>query len=261
LPHLAGRTAWSILSHHHHACNLLTDDGTLVALVSEVHGNGPFHIVVPGARFDTITTVSPVVWHASLLHIGPYTIALREARPWHPRVAKITIFEPTDFLLAHLSSLQSASPLYTGLPALVERAQHGMDQLQSGLIPHNEQFIDEGTKQLAGLGPGLTPAGDDFLVGLLAALTVWPARWSATAAIRQQIATCAQSRTTRLSGAWLTHAGVGHFGEGWHQLVAAFNGGVATSIIDSVTAMAMTGATSGIDALCGFHFGLQLVAR
>ena len=261
LPRLAGRTDWSILSHHHHACNLLADDGTLVALVSEAHGNGPFHIVVPGARFDTITTASPVAWSDLQIHIGHCTIDLRTTHLWHPRLAEVTALEPTDFLLAHLSPLQSASPLYTGLPALVARAQRGMHRLQSGLIQHNEQFIAEGTKQLAGLGPGLTPAGDDFLVGLLAALTAWPARWPATAAIRQQIATCARPHTTRLSGTWLAQAGVGHFGEAWHQLVATLNAGVSTTTVETLTAMAMTGATSGIDALCGFHFGLQFVAR
>jgi hypothetical protein len=67
--------------------------------------------------------------------------------------------------------------------------------------------VDATVTELLGLGPGLTPAGDDVLAGLLVGLHHHPGlrdplAWEAT--------TLASSRTTALSTALLHHAARGH---------------------------------------------------
>ncbi|MEZ4620594.1 MAG: hypothetical protein R2867_34505 [Caldilineaceae bacterium] len=125
LPHLPTLSPWSTLSTHHHACNLLAADGTLATLVSEVVGNGPFHIVVPGTRFDRLSDQSQVEWYDGQLRVGHLTIGLQSGRPWNPRLPSLssqTSFAP---LLAYLTQMQNKSALYSGTPALTERAQRG----------------------------------------------------------------------------------------------------------------------------------------
>ncbi|MEZ4620595.1 MAG: DUF2877 domain-containing protein [Caldilineaceae bacterium] len=112
---------------------------------------------------------------------------------------------------------------------------------------------------MAGLGPGPTPAGDDFLLGFLAALAVLPEQSNTGQDLRHLIVRCASPRTTRLSAAWLYHAGQSQFGELWHELINALNHDHHIAVQQAADAIATTGATSGVDALCGFRAGIEIV--
>jgi hypothetical protein len=106
-----------------------------------------------------------------------------------------------------------------------------------------------GARQLAGLGGGLTPAGDDFLAGLmLGAWLIHPQPSS----LCQVLIRAAVPHTTVLSGAMLRAAARGEFSAHWHELLAALAAG-GTSRIARATRRALAhGATSGGDALAGF---------
>jgi hypothetical protein len=71
-------------------------------------------------------------------------------------------------------------------------------------------------ERLAGLGPGLTPAGDDILCGYVAGLFLFHDRREEAAAI----ALGAAARTTRLSAALLRHAAVGELPEPAHTFLS-----------------------------------------
>ncbi len=106
---------------------------------------------------------------------------------------------------------------------------------------------------LVGLGPGLTPAGDGYLVGLMAGLRVWPGlcEVSSEEACRI-ILDAAEDRTTLLSRALLRSAKEGLFRENWHELLAELAGGEVIRIRQAVRRILSAGATSGADALAGF---------
>lgn len=254
---LATAPEWAILSSHRHACNLYAADGTLVALVSEVHGNGPFHIVVPGARFDDFTPATPVKWQNQQIQFSNMTVTLQTAAPWSPQLARCTQSASHNFpnALARLATIRSL--LYCGSTALTSCAQRGIQWMRQGVFQQNRALILQGTTLLAGLGPGLTPAGDDFLVGLLAAM--WTgckeghALWQQS--VCAEIAATAATQTTRLSGAWLTCAGRGDFGVQWHALIDALNSHDSRAVHHAGQTILNTGATSGADALCGFLVG------
>ncbi|MEZ4733147.1 MAG: DUF2877 domain-containing protein [Caldilineaceae bacterium] len=152
------------------------------------------------------------------------------------------------------------SALQSGSVALRERAQGGIDALRAGYQHDDEVKIRDGVTRLAGLGPGLTPAGDDFLVGLLAALHGYrrPMQEDQTR-FCQRIAQTAAPLTTQLSAHWLHHAGQGDFGEAWHQLIIALNSGATDAITTAAHRILTTGATSGVDAMNGFLFGISLL--
>jgi uncharacterized protein DUF2877 len=96
--------------------------------------------------------------------------------------------------------------------------------------------------QLAGRGPGLTPAGDDILCGYVAGISLFYNRREEAAEIAQRAA----ARTSRLSATLLRHAAVGELPEPAHDYLA--NG-------DS-RPLAAFGHSSGH---C-LRFGLQLAA-
>jgi len=258
LAHLSTRHHWSILSSHRHACNLVADDGRIIALVDEAHGNGPFHLLVPQSRFDTIPLGASIHWQTGAIKLAHLTIDLQRAQPWNPQIPR----QNQPLVMAPLSRYRSLatmrSPLYSGSPPLVERAQNAIMHLQHGVIQRNNTEFQQGVDGLVGLGPGLTPAGDDFLLGLLVAFTLHAHEHPDYARYGMAIVDSAAQASTRLSATWLAYAQQGRFGETWHRLIGLLNGGEAQEISDSVHTILSSGATSGADALCGFFVGNAL---
>jgi hypothetical protein len=254
LAHLPTLSPWTILSTHRHACNLLAADGTLVALVSKTHGNGPFQIVIPTARFDMVNPAVSPSWTAGRLQLHPaLTIDLQKAAPWQPTLPTLTK-QPQPQQLQRIVALALArSALPNGPPPLTARAQAAIAVIRQNRAPLNRSSILVAVAELAGLGPGLTPAGDDFLVGFLAAL--WAGGAQDDRQVALEIAAAAVPRTTRLSGSWLQHAGAGHFAEPWHDLIAALNQQERNPLQQATQRLLNTGATSGADALYGFSVG------
>ena len=99
---------------------------------------------------------------------------------------------------------------------------------------------------LIGLGPGLTPSGDDFLMGALAALDA-SKQTNMHAALGQAVLAAA-GRTSPLSASLLRAAAAGHVGENLHVMIAALVTGDADG---AIAAAARIGHTSGWDALAG----------
>jgi hypothetical protein len=99
---------------------------------------------------------------------------------------------------------------------------------------------------LLGLGPGLTPAGDDVLVGWAAAL------WASGAAnrrlvrrVRSGLLAAAAERTTDLSRAFLAAALAGAVGEPLRGVIGRPDPAAVTGLLD-------VGATSGADCIAGY---------
>ena len=111
---------------------------------------------------------------------------------------------------------------------------------------------------MVGLGPGLTPAGDDFLLGFMVARTIQRNEQSSFESYGNEIAMRAAKASTRLSATWLSYAGQGCFGQQWHWLIDRLNGGAEGDIPQAIQAILSSGATSGADALCGFFVGMVI---
>lgn len=257
------------LSTHTHACNLVTPDNTIIALVALRHGHGPFHIVIPDKLINRVIhnhSTDVVSWQQGCLRFGRIWIDLSQAVPWNPRLPLLRQL-PTVALpsLYEITKQFPSSALETGAAALTHRAQQGKEWLQSGILQADSHRIADGVGLLAGLGPGLTPAGDDFLVGLLVALHSLVLEQASQQTIgrdwHESIAEQAARSTTRLSAAWLRHAGQGRFGETWHYLINALNRHSADAITAAAHRILTTGASSGVDAMSGFLFGVTLLQR
>lgn len=105
---------------------------------------------------------------------------------------------------------------------------------------------------LIGLGPGLTPAGDDFVGGALIALH---ARGSHDVAARigRWALALAERRTGRISRAHLACAARGEAHEALHALLAARD---PDAVVAAMDALDRVGHSSGWDAAAGALAGL-----
>ena len=123
--------------------------------------------------------------------------------------------------------------------------------------------IEEATLRLAGLGPGLTPSGDDVLGGFAAIMALLSPQLSADSISRKHIASAivavAKPRTTKLSGVLLEFAARGEVSEQFGTLLLSLNlpteeFETVQKAIDRVLAF---GASSGGDILLGMLLGLR----
>jgi hypothetical protein len=106
---------------------------------------------------------------------------------------------------------------------------------------------------LIGLGPGLTPSGDDFLAGALALLDCVGER-DAHAALGRAVIAALPGSTSPLSACFLKAAAAGYIGENLHRAVSSVMAGDAGAAIAAVDTI---GHSSGWDMLAGIMSALR----
>ena len=112
---------------------------------------------------------------------------------------------------------------------------------------------------LIGLGPGLTPSGDDLLSGLLIAVHA-SGETTAAGRLAHFVRSAPDDATSRLSRAFLEAAAEGCPSAALHQVVAAILDCDAPALRSAVDRLARVGHTSGWDMLSGVMLGLEAVA-
>lgn len=223
-----------VLSVFQHACNLVNETGQLCAVVTPTAAVGPFavELMQDVNLLDYIDIQTKVVLQEERLMVGPLTINLTKVMlweaipPWHSVAFSLVRYLPViDYLLEETNHLAVSLGDFAELKTAV--------------------------RYLAGRGIGLTPGGDDFLMGMIYAL--WATRPLAeAAAIAQQIFEVAAPLTTTLSARWLQAAKGGEAHISWHNLILALGQNEPTAVFDSLKAILNIGHTSGADALSGF---------
>ena len=249
---------------YRHSCNIIGDDGRLITLALPSIGNGPFSILIEvQTPFLSITPKTHVRAGRYGLTVGNMLfIHLDRVDCWVPRLLQF----PRSFHLKTSSAellndyTQWPEPL-NGISTnkivrdkLIARAM----ELQQALS--NGNSVKRAVLFLAGLGFGLTPSGDDYLLGVMASL--WLTRNTSSL---EEIAQLACKKTTSLSAAFLKAASKGEFAECWHRLALAILSQETKPVQDAISEFAQIGAYSGRDALSGFtthflesRFGLEV---
>jgi Protein of unknown function (DUF2877) len=122
--------------------------------------------------------------------------------------------------------------------------------LQEDAVSVGARIVGERLAPLIGLGPGLTPSGDDYLGGVLVALAV-VGRTALRDRLWQGVEPLLAQLTTDISRAHLAAAAEGFGSAALHRLLAAILTGKTDTIPDAMAVLASTGHTSGWDALAG----------
>jgi len=119
-----------------------------------------------------------------------------------------------------------------------------------------QALLRERVSELIGIGDGLTPSGDDFLVGLSAVL-----RRYQSAPLLSAIDLSILNRTTDVSASFLSYAQDGLYSENIHRVlmsISSVQDEQVESLESAVNALLSAGGTSGADTLLGILFGLCL---
>ena len=251
--------------------NLVNQDGRVLSVVSTAIGNGPFSLMVGEANFRALVTVqSTVSVEQDVLVVGDLMIDFSQAAQWNPRPqwgpltqSQFQILKQSirDGLLT-ASQGKNSSQVFASTSGIApfsspfsRAAALAVEEIRKGFQLADWKTVLQGAADLTGLGVGLTPAGDDFLVGMMHGL------WARAADQVEELCTAiAQStipRTSTLSGAWLEAASQGEASQVWHDLLSAIQANHTSGVRSAVQQILRTGETSGADALSGFDFILN----
>jgi hypothetical protein len=139
--------------------------------------------------------------------------------------------------------------------SVIEVACRPIVALQAGIARGDLALCRLGARGLAGLGFGLTPAGDDFLLGAMVAIWItWPA--GEAAALAESMALASAPHTTRLSAVWLQAAARGEVAAPWHDLLDGMTARSRETMLSAAERILNMGYTSGADALAGLTAAL-----
>jgi hypothetical protein len=249
-------------------CLLSSEGGKLLSLVPPEVGDGPLNVVVVGQvdAFGGVEPGTPASLSRDRLRLGALELVLDGACTWEPRPDWLALRAAGPVAQGRLRQVRLAAmrqapegsllALFGGGSAPRTAAQrHVLDEAcaAAGALADGwageEHALGHGARRLAGLGGGLTPAGDDFLVGLM--LYAWLAH-PEPAAFCQGVVAAAMPRTTAVSAAFLRAAARGGCSAAWHGLLAALAGDGPGSLDDAVCGILAHGHTSGADMLAGF---------
>jgi hypothetical protein len=177
-------------------------------------------------------------------------ISLEGAQGWHP----VPLDPSARPSLAALREFAASKAPAEGLGcliageqnALASHAQPALDALDGWLSGH---ALSEEAAMLIGLGPGLTPSGDDYLGGMLVALRAF-GRVSRADSLWRWLEPRLPRLTSPISGAHLAAAAAGEAHEALHLCLAALFAG-DRRLDDAMARLGRVGHCSGWDALAG----------
>lgn len=276
----------SIHSAFHHAVNITLDDTILALLSSELPRMPNSARLQPVMAEELLHGLRPgmQVWigNASLrIPARDFSLHLPQTPPWEPRPgiadyrwSRKTVLHHIRLLAHHLAAQPQRGglapligPLLLGQPApetpLSRMALPALRMLALASWRRDSAGVAEATRGLAGLGPGLTPSGDDALAGFAAVMTLLSPYLSADAAPRDDIAATiarvARPRTTALSAVFLAHAAQGEVAEhlGNLLLALALPAEASEAVLHAANHVLSFGANSGGDTLLGMLLALR----
>ena len=210
-------------------------------------------VVLPGDL--GLRTHDPVCVRSRHIRAGTAVIDARTAVRWIPRRYDVDL----SGLGERVAELEVAARhvAWAGSWPLVHAVA---EALASGCGSE----LHDAVRRTTGRGPGLTPSGDDVLVGFFAVLT---APGVAAECERFAARLCAAlvpvlPTTTEISRALLCQASQGHVSRPvWELASTLLSGGAAAASARARADVLATGATSGGDTCAGLVGACQLLSR
>ncbi|MEZ4771405.1 MAG: DUF2877 domain-containing protein [Caldilineales bacterium] len=263
------------------ACNVVAPDGQRYSLVSSAIGDGPLNVVLNRSEpFSVIEIGDPVICDSRGLLVGRgWRIDLSMAKSWDPMPRYNRLAAWPYVVRNNIAWMSGAvapqSPLvespgqdtvltgaFGSRPSGAVMQGRAREAIHALLTAHRRgdiYRIKTAARRLAGLGPGLTPAGDDWMAGWLVGLRIGHIIDDANHQKRIPIATVgkavlqgASHQTTELSLAFLAAAADGALPRAWHLLIDALSSADRVPLHNATGQILSIGATSGSDMLAGF---------
>lgn len=233
-------------------------NGNVIALVEPDLKNGPFHIVVSHIPEWSQPNDVDVSTQKDAWSFGSWILDMSlPPRIWEPRLQwEIMVWSQTSLSRLRAFAIEIALRRKGDTPfaqALDGNPPESLSALRQALQDCSTQRVRAAVSKIAGLGPGLTPSGDDFLAGLMLSAHAfgYPSR-ELVHRLCTIIFETAAPHTTKLSQAFLKAARDGMAHEYWHILLHSLVSDDVQAVLSAASRVLAFGETSGLDMLAGF---------
>jgi len=244
-------------------------------------GNGPLTLIADmRAAPRGLHAGQPARIAESRIAIGAVTFVCERCEPWHPprwpqAAAPSMLVQAREAVVRRAATDAPAEGFGRAIAdaklptdAFARTARRRLARLRSSLVASVAArsaaaiAVADPVRDLVGLGPGLTPSGDDVLIGALALLDALAPDHADAGAMRANLAGAVgdvpPGLTSPLSHCFLRVAAAGHVGERLHAAVSSCVSGDVDAAIAAVRAI---GHSSGWDMLAGIATALDAVTR
>lgn len=257
----------------------LVSENRLITILISDHYELPqgIRLDVKNVPLQSLTVDLRAVCRGGILRFdsSPLTIDLRGASVWEAHLPGIDITKPsirqawsitwqalnrgqrlkgTDLIAADLFQLDKGS-------SLTRKLSQPVLELMAATKHFDVEASADAARQMIGLGPGVTPTGDDILIGYLAGL------WSTAGEDKEKL-TFIESfgaallqfvdQTNEISGTYLYHAIHGQFSSSLINLVNAIANGENENLLLASKYAMRVGHSSGMDSVTGLLIGLTV---
>lgn len=269
---LEGKRPFYIHSVFDRAVNLFSGERFL-ALLPQERGGGEGYATLAISRNISFTSLGLFPGYQVEVDKG-YRVRLAPkvlvdfslSLPWESPLkgikAPLTIDEEALKLLrAALKANTVASPFKLvleggrGQPALL------VHKMESTLLLQDPVGVEEALEELIGWGPGLTPSGDDFVLGLSLTRAIWRKAYGLQEGIWEKRVTSLLGRTLPLSAFFLKEALQGRGHEFIEKVLACAVGKTPREMGEAVGELLGVGGSSGFDMALGVYLSLEWQRR
>ena len=253
LPPISG--VWVCENRFNHAINLRNASHQLLTLHRYGQGISPMGWLIGRADFDQLAHFLEPETRLTAMNGGlhtPYFQLLKPRRTLCLRMSDTLQIAP-QLLGQYLARYDKE----TGLCGPLSQTPHSPSpylKIFETQLSRWAQGLTPDWRSMIGLGPGLTPSGDDMLVGMMAVLyaTYHTAQLSSLLPTESQLT----ALTTSVSASYLYYAKLGYFSTTLHTLLRRLACG-SQGIAHSLESMLHHGHTSGADTLLGMDLTLR----
>ena len=253
--------------------NIELSGGGLFTLASCDLDDAPDTIIVDSADFSEMHVAAGqrVNTVGALMRVGPFlnvrfegVKAWRGELPRYPADASL-LRRNLNALTDHLQRAADAVGMLR-LAAGGNSFEHDVSaalaarsaRLCDALLRRNIDDAHIHAKSMIGLGPGLTPSGDDYLVGLFAVLNILRSPSQMLSCDCLEMIAGAEFATNAISYAALSKSATGRIRATISELIERLLHGTETDFLAPLARVLDIGSTSGSDIVAGIVSGLRL---
>ena len=258
---------YQVHSRFQHALNLTSSSGELLTLLSPRYPNLPtaIRVATPAGWDWRHQSDSRFSLEKNVLRGENWSADLNRVPCWRPEPRRAPDTAALGAVLAAYPTLASQLARRCRLHEVRSSLQLVPGWPSEGRLPRLNPgdtglALEHGISELIGYGSGLTPDGDDYLLGYLSAL--WPWQRFADIAVHlkslRRVMRSQLHRTTSISRHYLALALQGHFSQPIDHLTSVLMRGDALSdVFHSAGQVMEFGSASGVDCLAGFLHGIR----
>jgi hypothetical protein len=237
--------------------NIKTGIG-LISIVAAGIGKSASYIVIDKDIDFTAYNIKagdPVSFNGNCIIIDKFIIDMEDAQIWNDTIGSSFKCKKTKISLENLKSFKSMVDRYAAKNSAWEKLHNDRD-FNERIKKLKGENPSKAVKCLVGLGPGLTPTGDDVLLGFLSVFNTCDDYIPVREAFINEILSNLKY-TSDISGYFLKMAAEGHYHEYVQNVLYSMVSGLPESVSISVGKLLSIGATSGTDIAAGMYLGFS----